>query len=155
MNTLFLALKTSFDVRRAGARITVGFICAFALFALGAEVFAQPPAGGRGQRIDPQKMAERRVAHLKKTLSLTDEQAAKIQPIILQATEKGQKIAQDAESQRKATAEAMKANMDATDEQIKAALTPEQRQKFDEMRDNQKSKMYDRISKRRAKKSEE
>lgn len=158
MKTVFSAIKSSLSIRRVSARAMVRILCAFALLALGgAGVFAQTPTGGGAlaQRIDPQKMTERRVAHLKKTLSLTDEQVAKIQPIILQATEKGQKIAQDAKSQRKATAEALKANMDASDEQIKAVLTPEQRQKFDEMRDNQRAKIQDRLSKRRAKKNEE
>jgi Spy/CpxP family protein refolding chaperone len=158
MKTVFSTMKSSLSMRRVSARAALGILCAFALLALGgAGVFAQTPTGGGAlaQRIDPQKMTERRVAHLKKTLSLTDEQVAKIQPIILQATEKGQKIAQDAKSQRKATAEALKANMDASDEQIKAVLTPEQRQKFDEMRDNQRAKIQDRLSKRRAKKNEE
>ncbi len=115
-------------------------------------LFAQPPAPpeGKGPRIAPEKMAERRTDHLKKALNLTSEQVSKIQPIILKSTQQGQKMAED---DRKAFAQSMKTNMEATDKEISAVLTADQQKKFEEMRGKMKAKMEERMSKRMEKKA--
>jgi hypothetical protein len=117
-------------------------------------LFAQPPAppAGKGPRIAPEKMAERRTDHLKKALKLTDEQTGKIQPIILKGAQQGQKIVEEKKGDRKAIAEAMKTNMEATDKEISAVLTADQQKKFEEMRGKMKAKMEERMSKRMEKK---
>lgn len=118
-------------------------------------LFAQPPAppAGRGSRIAPEKMAERRTNHLKKALKLTDEQTGKIQPIILKGAQQGQKVFEEKKGDRKAIAEAMKANAEATDKEISAILTADQQKKFEEMRGKMKAKMEERMSKRMEKKA--
>jgi Spy/CpxP family protein refolding chaperone len=62
--------------------------------------------------------------HMTKTLDLTPEQQAKIQPILDQAKPQGIAI-------RKEAMEKAKALRDATRAQIRAVLTPAQQQKFD------------------------
>ena len=110
-------------------------------------LFAQPP--GKGQRIAPEKVTERRTTHLKKALKLTDEQVGKIQPIILKGAQAGQKIFEEKKGDRKAIAEAMKGNMEAIDSEIHAVLTADQQKKFDEMRGKRKAKMEERMNKRK------
>lgn len=126
------------------------------LVLMAAGLFAQPPAppAGKGPRIAPEKMAERRTNHLKKALKLTDEQTGKIQPIILKGAQQGQKIFEEKKGDRQAIAEAMKANMEATDKEISAVLTADQQKKFEEMRSKMKTKMEERMSKRTEKKAD-
>lgn len=123
------------------------------LMLIATSLFAQPPGPPRGRehRIAPEKMAERRTNHLKKALALTDEQASKIQPIILKSAEQGKKIVEEKKGDRKAIAEAMKTTIEATDKEISAVLTADQQKKFEEMRGKMKAKMAERMSKRKEK----
>ncbi|HMG04705.1 MAG TPA: Spy/CpxP family protein refolding chaperone [Chthoniobacterales bacterium] len=65
--------------------------------------------------------------HLTKDLNLTDEQKAKVQPIIDQTKPQIEAIHQEA-------MEKMHAIMESTGAQIRPLLTPEQQQKFDAMK---------------------
>ena len=72
-------------------------------------------------------MMENPLEHLSKDLELTDEQKAKVQPIIDQAKPQMQAIHQEA-------MEKMHALLENTGAQIRPLLTPEQQQKYDAMK---------------------
>ena len=65
--------------------------------------------------------------HLSKDLNLTDEQKAKVQPIIDQTKPQIEAIHQEAMKK-------MQAIMESTTAQIRPLLTPQQQQKFDAMK---------------------
>lgn len=126
------------------------------LVLIATSLLAQPPVPppGKGPRMAPEKMAERRTDHLKKALKLTDEQVGKIQPIILKGAQEGRKIFEEKKGDRKAVAEAMKTNMDATDKEISAVLTADQQKKFEKMRGKMMAKMEERMKNRKERKAD-
>lgn len=75
----------------------------------------------------PHQMMENPLEHLSKELNLTDDQKAKVQPIIDQT--KPQLAAIHKEAMEK-----MHALMESTGAQIRPLLTPEQQQKYDAMK---------------------
>jgi protein CpxP len=109
-------------------------------------IFAQPP----GPKGTPEQMAERRLTHLTKTLTLTADQAGKIKPILENSAKEMAKIREEKKGDRKAAMMAAKDRMEATDKEITALLTPEQQTKFAQQRDKMREKMQDRMEKRKA-----
>lgn len=83
------------------------------------------PGGPGGHRMDP----EERLKQMKETLNLTDDQVAKIKPILEKGASEAKAIHEDAsvqgEDKRSKTMEVMK----STREQVNEILTPEQREK--------------------------
>jgi Spy/CpxP family protein refolding chaperone len=75
----------------------------------------------------PDHMMGNPLEHLSKDLNLTDEQKAKVQPIIDQTKPQIEAIHKEA-------MEKMRAIMESTGAQIRPLLTPEQQQKFDAMK---------------------
>jgi periplasmic protein CpxP/Spy len=75
----------------------------------------------------PHQMMENPLEHLSKDLNLTDDQKAKVQPIIDQT--RPQLIAIHKEAMEK-----MHALMESAGAQIRPLLTPEQQQKYDAMK---------------------
>jgi|GEM_PF-1653705 len=153
--------STSVDASAAPAQtlrhtLSVAVLVLTGLVLIATSLLAQPPVPppGKGPRIAPEKMAERRTNHLKKALKLTDEQVSKIQPIILNGAQQGRKIAEEKKGDRKAAAEAMKTSMEATDKEISAVLTADQQKKFEEMRGKMKAKMEARMSHRKERKAD-
>lgn len=98
----------------------------------------------------PEKMVERRMEHLKKALTLTDDQVGKIRPILENTAKEIKKIRDEKKGDRKAVMEAVRTQMKSADESINATLTPEQQKKFASMRESQKEKMKERMQERRA-----
>ena len=96
-------------------------LSAVAAIGLGGLAVAQPEDGGPGRWHGHGNQLER----LTKTLNLTPDQQAKVQPILEQA--KPQIIAIHQEAMQKT-----KAVMDTTMSQIRPLLTPEQQKKFDD-----------------------
>lgn len=100
--------------------------------------FAQGPGGpgGRGGRMDPTQMAERQITDMKDRLKLTDEQAAKVKPIIeaqmKQMAEMREKYPRpepgNPPSEEMMTA--MQKVREETNTKIAAVLTPEQQTEF-------------------------
>lgn len=153
--------STSVDASAAPAQtlrhiLSAAVLVLTGLVLIATSLLAQPPVPppGKGPRIAPEKMAERRTNHLKKALKLTDEQVSKIQPIILNGAQQGRKIAEEKKGDRKAAVEAMKATMEATDKEISAVLTADQQKKFEEMRGKMKAKMEARMSHRKERKAD-
>ncbi|MBL7991359.1 MAG: hypothetical protein JNN25_07970 [Candidatus Kapabacteria bacterium] len=153
--------STSVDASSAPAQtlrhtLSAAVLVLTGLVLIATSLLAQPPVPppGKGPRIVPEKMAERRTNHLKKALKLTDEQVSKIQPIILNGAQQGRKIAEEKKGDRKAAAEAMKTAMEATDKEISAVLTADQQKKFEEMRGKMKAKMEARMSHRKERKAD-
>jgi Spy/CpxP family protein refolding chaperone len=90
--------------------------------------FEAPPGGPQGQRPDMQKMWMLRLTH---ELKLTDDQQAKIEPILRDTADKVQK-------NHREEFDKVSQLLKASDDQIAALLTPEQRtelQKMSEERD--------------------
>lgn len=153
--------STSVDASAAPAQtlrhiLSAAVLVLTGLVLIATSLLAQPPVPppGKGPRIAPEKMAERRTNHLKKALKLTDEQVSKIQPIILNGAQQGRKIAEEKKGDRKAAVEAMKTTMEATDKEISAVLTADQQKKFEEMRGKMKAKMEARMSHRKERKAD-
>jgi Spy/CpxP family protein refolding chaperone len=77
---------------------------------------------GKGDR------TQQRVERMKERLNLTDDQARQLQQVFQDAHQQWQA------DQGKADKETMKARHEKMNEQIKSILTPEQQQKFEQMR---------------------
>jgi Spy/CpxP family protein refolding chaperone len=75
----------------------------------------------------PHHMMGNPLDHLSKDLGLTDEQKAKVQPIVDQAKPQMRAIHEEAMQK-------MRALMESTGAQIRPLLTPEQQQKYDAMK---------------------
>lgn len=75
--------------------------------------------------------ADDMLAHLTKALSLTDDQQAKIKPILADEHEKIQAIRQDTSVSKADMGAKIKPIRDAANDQIKALLTPDQVTKFE------------------------
>lgn len=103
---------------------------------------AQPP---RRPDMNPEQMVEKRVEHLDKALSLTEEQKAAIADIYTQemvnmAKDKPAKKERGEmpdEATMKARREQMKASHEATEAKIEAVLTPEQAVKYAELKQHE------------------
>jgi Spy/CpxP family protein refolding chaperone len=104
---------------------------AAAVFSLGGLVYlhANEPGehGLNHHGPGPHQIMENPLEHLSKELDLTDEQKAKVQPIIDQTKPQIQAIHQEA-------MEKMRALLENTGAQIRPFLTPQQQQKFDAMK---------------------
>jgi Spy/CpxP family protein refolding chaperone len=82
-----------------------------------------PPPGGGMPPGDP-------VKELKRSLALTDEQAAKIEKIFDAQHDEMEKMMEASESEHDAFREQMDKNRKETDEKISSILTAEQKKKF-------------------------
>ena len=92
------------------------------------------PGGPRGDRL----------AMMKETLGLTDEQVAKIKPLLEKDREKIMALREDAALSREQKAEKMKEIIAASTEQIKPILTPEQLEKWKAQMEKRKQEMEKR-----------
>src|SRR4051794_575465 len=103
-------------------------ITAAAAFSLAAIVYLQAKEPGDGPKHEhgpgPHHMMENPLEHLSKDLNLTDDQKAKVQPIIDQTKPQIAAIHKEA-------MEKMHAVMENTGNQIRPLLTPQQQQKLD------------------------
>jgi len=85
----------------------------------------------------PDERVGKRVEMMKKSLNLTDEQAAKVQEAQKQMLGDVKQI----QAKNKANREEMKAKAEAYNAQLKTILTPEQYQKYQEHRKNMRKDM--------------
>jgi hypothetical protein len=89
-----------------------------------------PPLGSRGlpemMNDDPAKMTDAVMNHLSQTLALTDDEKAKIKPIVEQQV-------QDMQKQRDAQRAAMQKQIEDAKAKIKPLLTPDQQKQLDAM----------------------
>jgi hypothetical protein len=85
------------------------------------------PGGMMGGPPDPARMTDMVLNHLTQKLSLTDDQKAKIKPII---EDQVAQLAKDMETRR----QAMQKQLDDTKAKLKPILNPDQQKKLDELR---------------------
>jgi periplasmic protein CpxP/Spy len=135
-------MKSSTSV--LSTKILANALVLIGLAFLATGIFAQAP-GAKGT---PEQMAERRLTHLTKTLTLTADQTSKIKPILENSAKEMVKIRDEKKGDRKAAMAAAKDRMDATDKEITAVLTPEQQTKFAKQRDAMRERMQERMEKR-------
>ena len=95
------------------------------------------------QKYTPEQRAERSTAMLDKKLSLTADQKTKIYQISLDRAKKMQEMYVAGKDGGKGKGKQMKADMDASNTQIEMVLTPEQKTKYDDMKQQMKGKMRD------------
>ena len=86
---------------------------------------------------------EEAVSKLDSQLSLSDDQKAKITPIIADRQEKMKALASEGGRRRKKAHE-MKSIMDDSDAKIKAVLTDDQKKKYDEIQQQQREQAKQR-----------
>lgn len=102
-------------------------LSAAAILSLGTLVYLQAGEPGDHHGPGPHHMMGNPLDHLSKDLGLTDEQKAKVQPIIDQAKPQMRAIHEEAMQK-------MHALMESIGAQIRPLLTPEQQQKYDAMK---------------------
>ena len=121
-----------------------------ALFVSAPQIFAQqdaPPAQDQAGR--HRRSPDEVVDMLDSKLSLSDDQKAKIKPVIEERQQKIQALS-DSSGRRRKKARQMKSIMEDSDKKISAILTEEQRQKYkevkDQMREQAKARRQERNS---------
>ncbi len=113
------------NVRIQGSVLAVMFLC------------TAGAALGQGQ-MDPEQMADRQVAAMKERLKLTDDQATKVKPIIVDSMKKQMEIRQKYNVQQgqrpsqEAMAE-MKKTREETNKKLGEVLSKEQMQEYQKM----------------------
>ncbi len=90
-----------------------------------------PPQGRRGQMM---QTPEERLDRLSKDLNLTDDQKAKIKPILEKEADQRKALMEDQSTSREDRRAKFMELQQKTHEDIKAVLTPDQQKKLDEMR---------------------
>jgi Spy/CpxP family protein refolding chaperone len=124
--------------------------CLFALLLAAPQVTrAQDTASGQDQAggwPTPEQVVEK----LGQKLSLTDDQKAKITPIIADRQQKIKALATDNSGRRFKKARKMKSIFSESDKKIKAVLTDEQKQKYTEMEQQMRDQARQRMQERRA-----
>lgn len=92
---------------------------------------SQPGPGGP-RRMDP----DRQLEHLTRALSLTTDQQAQIKPLLVDRDQKMQALFQNQSISQQDRHTQMRSISDGTNNSIKAVLTDQQKQKFDEMHEH-------------------
>ncbi|WP_035563306.1 hypothetical protein [Hymenobacter sp. IS2118] len=105
-----------------------------------------PQAGSRSQApASPEQQAERRARALTKALSLSPDQQARLQPILLAQQQELQRLRdQPRGGDRRAMAQQLKTTQATYDQQIRAVLTPEQYSKFEQQKDDRRDQIRER-----------
>lgn len=124
------------------------FVCLLALLASApqaAQAF-QEQASSQGARRFPSP--EEVVARLDEKLSLSDDQKAKITPIIADRQQKLKELAANGSGRRFQKARKMKAIYSESDDKIKALLSDDQKQKYSELQQQMREQMKQRRQQR-------
>jgi len=116
-----------------------------ALAEMGQGKMEGPGAGPQG----PPPVAER-LQRLGQRLQLTDEQKAKIKPLLEEEVAQAKAIHEDGSLSRPQKMEKMQQLRSSTQEKIKPILTPEQQKKLEEMQERAKERRERRMQKRQA-----
>ena len=109
-----------------------------------AQAAPQDEAQSQAQAARKPPSPEEVVSRLDRQLSLTDDQKAKITPIIADRQQKMQALMTDQSASRREKRQKMKSIMQDSDNKIKAALTDEQKQKYTEMQQHRREQMKER-----------
>jgi periplasmic protein CpxP/Spy len=102
----------------------------------------QPGQGtGRGMGHRPMGSVDDQIKHLSKKLNLTDDQQAKLKPILEDQRKQMEAIHSDSSLSREDRFSKMQALRQSSDAQIKSVLNEEQQKSFDKMRAEQQDRM--------------
>ncbi len=99
------------------------------------------PGMGRGMGRRPMESVDDQIKHLSKKLNLTDDQQAKLKPILEDQRKQIEQIHGDSSLSREDRFSKMQALRQSSDTQIKSVLTEEQQKSFDKMRAEQQDRM--------------
>jgi periplasmic protein CpxP/Spy len=99
------------------------------------------PGMGRGMGHHPMGSVDDQIKHLSKKLNLSDDQQAKLKPILEDQRKKMEAIHGGASISREDRFGKMQALRQSSDAQIKSVLNEEQQKSFDEMRAEQQERM--------------
>jgi periplasmic protein CpxP/Spy len=103
--------------------------------------------GQRGQQREmstPEQRAERMTNRMAEQLDLTEEQKQEIYNINLQNAQKRQVEMEERKAEMESRRAEMKSQNESQKQQIEAILTPEQKEKWDEVRSENQKRMEDR-----------
>ncbi len=89
---------------------------------------------------DPEQMAEKQTAHMVKSLSLDDQQAAKIKAINLEFAQKSQAARAELQGDREAMKASRQELQNSKNEALQGVLTQEQFEKYTQMQENKGKK---------------
>ena len=103
----------------------------------------QPSESGMGRQMGHRQMpsVDDQVKHLSKKLSLSDDQQAKLKPILEDQRKQMETIHSDSSLSREDRFSKMQELRKSSDDQIKSVLNPDQQKNFDKMRDEQHERM--------------
>ena len=118
-------------------------LCGVALASLTCNLVAQTnppaaPAGTNGESPRGEKAGKHKEHKLLQALNLSEEQKAKVAPILQKARADAEAIKADASLTKKQKHQQIDAVRQNTDQQLQAVLTPEQFQKFQQIRADRK-----------------
>ena len=99
------------------------------------------PGMGRGMGRRPMESVDDQIKHLSKKLNLTDDQQAKLKPILEDQRKQMEQIHGDSSLSREDRFSKMQALRQSSDTQIKSVLTEEQQKSFYKMRAEQQDRM--------------
>lgn len=136
--------STLFAAAFLAALLTLGFGNAFGQDTQ--ETPPPPPSGqgmGRGMGMGhrPMESVDEQVKHLTKKLNLSDDQQAKLKPILEDQQKQMGAIHNDSSLSREDRFSKMQALRQSSDAQIKGLLNDEQQKSFDKMRADQQERM--------------
>jgi Spy/CpxP family protein refolding chaperone len=97
----------------------------------------------------PEQRAERMTNRMAEQLDLTEEQKQEIYNLNLQNAQKRQVEMEERKAEMESRREAMKSQNESQKQQIEALLTPEQKEKWEEVRSENHKRMEDRGKKGR------
>jgi Spy/CpxP family protein refolding chaperone len=103
----------------------------------------QPSESGMGRQMGHRQMpsVDDQIKHLSKKLSLSDDQQAKIKPILEDQRKQMETIHSDSSLSREDRFSKMQELRKSSDDQIKSVLNPDQQKNFEKMRDEQHERM--------------
>jgi Spy/CpxP family protein refolding chaperone len=125
-------------------------LLAVTLMALSLSVFAQNEQGNMSSTPEAHQghgkmpSADDRLEHLSQTLNLSDDQKAKIKPMLEDESSKMQALWQDNSTPREQKRPKMQQIRQDTAEQIKTVLNPDQQKKFADMQGRMKQHIGER-----------
>jgi periplasmic protein CpxP/Spy len=109
--------------------------------------FAQ--RGQQREMLTPEQKAERMTTRMAEQLELTEEQKQEIYKLTLENAQKRQEEMEARRAEMEARRSEMKLQIESQKEQIEAVLTPEQKEKWQEVRIENRRKIEDRSKKER------
>ena len=148
-----LNFKSTGISKRSGRLSRVLLVTAAGLLLSAGTVLAQdaqaPPAnqesGMSGRHHHGMPSADDQLKHLTKRLNLSDDQQTKIKPILEDQQNQMQQLRADNSTSREDRWKKMREIHENSDNQIKSVLNEDQQKKFEEMREEQRSRMKERM----------